>query len=231
MGRITNQLRSNGDPESKNRIRQTLLRGQEPLKHGFLHFLPHLVQKFIPSKKHHGGKRSEEEEKVHTWLYALAESDKDMVFEYVRSTERGLSFKEAERRLQETGPNTPLYYKFPHWWQILQSAFFHPFNIILIVLATLSYVTGDYGNGSIMFTLVFISVVLRFQQEFSSSKAAMKLTEHLKSPIRVQRCAGRVVQTELVVQIDQKDIVPGDIVHIHPGDLFPGDESQGQLKK
>lgn len=51
----------------------------------------------------------------------------------------------------------------------------------------------------------------------------MQLSELLKSPVRVQRCAGRVVQTELVVQIDQRDIVPGDIVIFGPGDLFPGD--------
>lgn len=51
----------------------------------------------------------------------------------------------------------------------------------------------------------------------------MQLYELLKSPVRVQRCAGRVTQTELVVQIDQRDIVPGDIVYFSPGDLFPGD--------
>lgn len=36
-----------------------------------------------------GGLRTEAEEKVYSWLYALARSDKDLVFEYVRSTERG----------------------------------------------------------------------------------------------------------------------------------------------
>lgn len=30
-------------------------------------------------------------------------------------------------------------------------------------------------------------------------------------------------QTELIVQVDQRDIVPGDIVIFEPGDLFPGD--------
>lgn len=60
-------------------------------------------------------------------------------------------------------------------------------------------------------------------QEHNSSKAAMQLSELLRSPVRVQRCAGRVVQSELVVQIDQTDIVPGDIVSFSPGDLFPGD--------
>lgn len=60
-------------------------------------------------------------------------------------------------------------------------------------------------------------------QEYSSSKAAMKLAELVRCPVKVQRCAGRVVQTELIVQVDQRDVVPGDIVIFEPGDLFPGD--------
>uniref|UniRef100_A0A2P2L2R4 Magnesium-transporting ATPase, P-type 1 n=1 Tax=Rhizophora mucronata TaxID=61149 RepID=A0A2P2L2R4_RHIMU len=135
----------------------------------------------------------------------------------------GLSFTEADRRLKENGPNVPLEYAFPKWWNLLWNAFFHPFNIILIVLSVLSYIASDSPNGYIMLILVFISVGLRFFQEYSSSKAAMKLSEFVKCPVKVQRCAGRVVQTELIVQVDQRDIVPGDIVIFEPGDLFPGD--------
>lgn len=51
----------------------------------------------------------------------------------------------------------------------------------------------------------------------------MKLSELVKASIKVQRCAGRVVQIELQVQIDQKDVVPGDIIIFSSGDLFPGD--------
>ena len=43
-----------------------------------------------------GGSRSEAEEKVYSWLYTLAQADKDLVFEYVRSTERGM-FKISRR--------------------------------------------------------------------------------------------------------------------------------------
>ncbi|XP_034890160.1 uncharacterized protein [Populus alba] len=177
----------------------------------------------VSGNKSDGSQRSEEEEKVYSWLYALAQSDKDLVFEYVRSTERGLSFTEAERRLRENGPNVPLEYTFPNWWHLLWHAFFHPFNIILIILSALSYVASDSPNGCIMLILVFISVSLRFYQEYTSSKAAMKLSEFVRCPIKVQRCAGRVIQTELIVQVDQRDIVPGDIVFFEPGDLFPGD--------
>jgi Mg2+-importing ATPase len=51
----------------------------------------------------------------------------------------------------------------------------------------------------------------------------MKLSEFVRCPVKVQRCAGRVIQTELIVQVDQRDIVPGDIVIFETGDLFPGD--------
>ncbi|XP_028233067.1 uncharacterized protein LOC114413080 isoform X2 [Glycine soja] len=191
----------------------------------FFHFHSH----FSLTRKVDGDSKTEEEEKVYSWLYTLAQSDKNLVFEYVRSTERGLSFTEADRRLRENGPNVPLEYSFPRWWHLLWNSLFHPFIIILIVLSVLSFITCDSPNGFIMLILVFISVTLRFYQEYSSSKAAMKLSEFVKCPIKVQRCAGRVVQKELVVQVDQRDVVPGDIVIFEPGDLFPGDISQASL--
>lgn len=193
-------------------------------KHGGLRsFFTGCLRKLTPAKTRKDGVRSEAEEKVYSWIYTLAQADKDLVFEYVTSTERGLSFKEAERRLNEGGRNIPLDHTFPSWWQLWWNAFLHPFHIILVVMAILSYLAADNANGSIMLMLVPISVGIRFHQEYNSSRAAMQLSELLKSPVRVQRCAGNVVQTELVVQIDQRDIVPGDIVHFSPGDLFPGD--------
>ncbi|KAF8404666.1 hypothetical protein HHK36_009554 [Tetracentron sinense] len=223
-------LNNNNNLESSNSVRENLVNkhGPNTRRSGFKDSVFAFLGRLMPGKKHDGGTRSEEEEKVYSWLYALAQSEDDLVFEYVRSTERvcicaGLSFTEAERRLRESGPNVPLDYTFPRWWQLLWNAFFHPFNIILVVLTAFSFVSRDYPNGSIMLILVFISVSLRFFQEFSSSKAAMKLSEFLKCPVKVQRCAGRVVQTELIVQIDQREVVSGDIVSFGPGDLFPGD--------
>uniref|UniRef100_A0A5B6ZLZ4 Magnesium-transporting ATPase, P-type 1 n=1 Tax=Davidia involucrata TaxID=16924 RepID=A0A5B6ZLZ4_DAVIN len=208
---------------SSNPVRDNLITNPNTQQNGSKVSVFGLLRRLMSGNKIDGGSRTEEEEKVYSWLYALAQSEKDIVFEYVRSTERGLSFTEAERRLRENGPNIPLEYTFPSWCHLLWNALFHPFNIILIVLSALSYITSDNPNGCIMLVLVFISVSLRFYQEYSSSKAAMKLSEFLRCPVKVQRCAGRVVQTELVVQVDQRDVVPGDIVIFELGDLFPGD--------
>ncbi|XP_038692776.1 magnesium-transporting ATPase, P-type 1-like isoform X2 [Tripterygium wilfordii] len=206
-----------------NTVRENLVNKPDTHQDRFCRSVFNYLGSLFSNKKIDGGSRTDEEEKVISWLYSLAKSGKDLVFEYVRSTERGLSFTEAERRLKENGPNVPLEHAFPSWWHLLWNAFFHPFNIILIVLSAISFITSDNPNGCIMLALVFISVSLRFYKEYSSSKAAMKLSEFVRCPIKVQRCAGRVVQTELVVQVDQRDIVPGDIVIFEPGDLFPGD--------
>ncbi|XP_047327282.1 magnesium-transporting ATPase, P-type 1-like isoform X1 [Impatiens glandulifera] len=210
---------------SQNSLQENLVYRPHPTRrHGLLRIsIFAFLGRMMSRKKIDGGSRTEEEEKVYSWLYALSRTEKNLTFEYVRSTERGLSFSDAERRLRENGPNVPLDYSFPSWWHLLWNAFFHPFNIILVVLASLSFLANDSLNGCIMLVLVFISVSLRFYQENGSSKAAMKLSEFVRCPVKVQRCAGRVVQTELLVQVDQRDIVPGDIIILEPGDLFPGD--------
>lgn len=193
------------------------------INNGLFDSLSSIFRCIKPPNRNDGGWRTEEEEKVYSWLYALAQTDRNLVLEYVRSTERGLSFTEADRRLKENGPNVPVEYTSPSWSLLLWNALFHPFNVILIVLSILSYVTCDNLNGWIMLVLVFISVSLRFYQDYSSTKAALKLSEYLRYPIKVQRCAGRIIQHEVTTQVDQKDIVPGDIIHFGPGDLFPGD--------
>ncbi|KAK6923381.1 Cation-transporting P-type ATPase, N-terminal [Dillenia turbinata] len=214
---------SNHSSSTSNNIHESLVPKPNDRNNGFSGAFSSVLRRLMSGAKVDGGSRTEEEEKVYSWLYAIAQSDKDLVYEYVHSTERGLSFTEADRRLKENGPNAPHEYTFPSWWHLLWNALFHPFNIILIVLSVLSYITDDIPNGCIMMVLVLISVSLRFYQEYSSSKAAMRLSELVRCPVKVQRCAGRVVQTELIVQVDQRDVVTGDIVHFEPGDLFPGD--------
>ncbi|XP_043714150.1 magnesium-transporting ATPase, P-type 1-like isoform X2 [Telopea speciosissima] len=160
-------LNSHHYPATSNPVRENLVNRNGPNtihKNGFNFSVFTFLGRLMSRKKPDGSTRTEEEDKVYNWLYALARTEKSLAFEYVQATERGLSFKEADRRLKESGPNVPLDYTFPRWWQLLWNAFFHPFNIILIVLSVLSFISSDYPNGCIMLILVFISVSLRFFQ-------------------------------------------------------------------
>ncbi|CAK9159131.1 unnamed protein product [Ilex paraguariensis] len=180
-------------PTQSDLIRVSLLTEPSTRQNGLKESILGLFRRLTSGKKIDGGWRTQEDEKVYSRLYALALSEKDLVFEYVSSTERGLSFNEAERRLRENGPNIPHEYNFPRWGHLLWSALFHPFNIILIFLSAISYITSDSPNGCIMLVLLFISVSLRFCQEYSSSTAIIKLSELVRCPVRVQRCAGGLV--------------------------------------
>lgn len=90
----------------------------------------------------------------------------------------GLHADTAKARLEEYGPNVLSYKSAAPWWLILWNAFFHPFNIILLALATISGITGDMSTLSIMIAMVVISVTLRFWQVNMSTLSLYSLLHH-----------------------------------------------------
>ncbi len=77
---------------------------------------------------------------------------------------QGLDVQTAKVRLEEFGPNVLSHKSRATWWWILWNAFFHPFNMILLVLAAISGATSDMSTLSIMVAMVVLSVGLRFWQ-------------------------------------------------------------------
>ncbi len=77
---------------------------------------------------------------------------------------QGLDVQTAKVRLVEFGPNVLSHKSRATWWWILWNAFFHPFNMILLVLAAISGATSDMSTLSIMVAMVVLSVGLRFWQ-------------------------------------------------------------------
>ena len=88
--------------------------------------------------------------------------------------------------------------------------------ILLTLLATLSFATGDFRAGMVMMLMVFLGLSLRFVQEMKADSAAAKL----KAMITV---TATVVRDGQVREIPLRDLVPGDIVKLCAGDMIPGD--------
>ncbi|KAJ4850494.1 hypothetical protein Tsubulata_011956 [Turnera subulata] len=90
-----NRINDNTLPRPPNPARQNLIdhTTTNSRSHGFprsfFNYFHRLVSTMQCAGKTNGASRTKEEEKVYSWLYALAQSDKDLVFEYVQSTERG----------------------------------------------------------------------------------------------------------------------------------------------
>ena len=149
-------------------------------------------------------------------LAELAMTPTNAVFARMKSALEGLTDAEAARRLEEVGPNVVVSEKHRGWWWRLLTATRNPLVILLIVLAGISFATGDARAGSVMALMVILGVTLRFVQESRADAAAAKL----KAMITVSAAVLRGGKAE---EIPLKQLVPGDVVTLSAGDMIPAD--------
>ena len=137
----------------------------------------------------------------------------------------GLSAEEVRDRLEIFGLNEVVNEKAPAWYIQFLQAFIDPFIGVLFILAVVSLITDviiqkpgerDYTTVAVISTMVLISVMLRFVQEFRSNQAAEKLKSMVKTTATVIRADGKE-------EIDIKELVPGDIIQLSAGDMIPSD--------
>ncbi|KVC55806.1 magnesium-translocating P-type ATPase [Burkholderia stagnalis] len=144
---------------------------------------------------------------------------------------RGLTYEQAADRLQYYGPNEIAHDKPPHWARQLLMSFHNPFVYVLLVLAAISFCTDvyfaapddrDYVGMTILLTMVTISALLRFVQEFRSLRAAEKLKAMVRTTATVQRAVADTAEPTRR-DIPMREVVTGDIVHLSAGDMIPAD--------
>jgi P-type Mg2+ transporter len=149
-------------------------------------------------------------------LTELAHIEKADVFTKLKTSLDGLSRTEAESRRAQYGPNAVATEKQGGWLWRLFKASRNLLVILLAVLATVSFATGDLSGGTVMTLMLVLGVVLRFVQESRADAAAAKL----KAMISVTAAVVREGQEE---EIPLNQLVPGDIVKLCAGDMVPAD--------
>ena len=147
---------------------------------------------------------------------AIGSEPLDRLFSLTEATSSGLNAAEAQRRLAIFGPNDAATAKrTPPWVQFL-SRFRNPLVIILLVASGLSAAAGDVTSFLIVVTIVFMSMVLDFAQEFRAHSAIDALRRSVAIRATVRRDG-----TAISLPVDQ--LVPGDVVELIAGDLVPAD--------
>ncbi|KAG0075688.1 hypothetical protein BGZ90_009597 [Linnemannia elongata] len=148
-----------------------------------------------------------------------------------------LSDEQVERAKALHGKNLIAFGNDQVWYKVLFHALVHPFNILLAVLGTATFLTGDNQGGTIMFIMVLLSTGLRFWQEWKSAAAAQSLKSMVSTLITVTRLYScpehrdptpedvtRMANHATVrMDIPIEDVVPGDWVQLSAGDLIPAD--------
>jgi Mg2+-importing ATPase len=133
----------------------------------------------------------------------------------------GLSDAEAAARLERFGPNQVGAGRRPSVLRELAGRALNPLNALLVILAAVSWLTGDPSGSAIIVVMVVLSVGLGFVQEHRSNRAAAELRAMVKTRTSVQRVDEGGASRALDIPLDA--LVPGDIVHLAAGDLVPGD--------
>jgi len=154
---------------------------------------------------------------------AVCSSAKSLTF--LETNISGLSDDEVHDRINAFGLNEVTHEKAPKWYIQFVEAFLNPFIAVLFILSIISLITDviiqepgdrDYTTVLVIGTMVMLSAMLRFVQEFRSNQAAEKLKSMVKTTATVIREEGKS-------EIDIKELVPGDIIQLSAGDMIPAD--------
>lgn len=135
----------------------------------------------------------------------------------LNTSEQGLSAKKAAMRLKQYGPNAVLSERAPSWYGALFKNFTNPFVLLLLSLSIFSYFLGDFKAVVIIVSMVLLSILMRFGQEYRSTKAAEKLKALVSNKTSVYRASDKPKD------ISFKKLVPGDVIALSAGDMLPAD--------
>ena len=140
----------------------------------------------------------------------------DQVLDHFKSHKDGLSTKEAFKRLKRYGKNSLKPPKRGKGFTLFIDQFKSPIILLLIGAALLSAFVGGGIDTLIIFTIVLLSGLLGFFQERGALNTIEKLMQLVENKATVLRDGQEK-------EIPLEDVVPGDILLLHAGDLVPAD--------
>lgn len=130
--------------------------------------------------------------------------------------ESGLSSAEAAARLGQTGPNTLPESAPATVAQIFLRQFKNPLVYILLAAAALAVAMRDIEDALFILAVLLVNALLGGYQEARAEKSSRSLQKLLHRRATASRDGE-------VVELDARQLVPGDIVWLESGDRVPAD--------
>jgi len=137
------------------------------------------------------------------------------VFEALKTSDRGLSEPEVQRRLRTYGHNE-LPTQALSSLQIFLRQFKNPIFIILIACAVIAGLFAEVKQSIIILSMIALSVILGFYNEYRAEKIVVNLRRNVSIKAVVTR-DGKPCE------VDARELVPGDLVSLYVGDIVPAD--------
>ena len=145
------------------------------------------------------------------------------LFEKYKTSTEGISVVDVDDRLEEYGENIIDFKNENTIWHKLREAFINPFNIVLVIVAIISFITDvviatekDYTTFFLIIGTVAISAIISLKEQIKSDDAAQKLKNLITNEMQV-------IRDDVEYTVDIENIVPGDMLKLSSGDMIPCD--------
>ena len=141
---------------------------------------------------------------------------KAKVLEELKTGSGGLSSQQAKDNLTKYGKNALIEGKKKTTLQIFLEQFKDLMVIILIIAAVISAFTGELESTLVIIAVLILNAILGTVQHIKAEKSLESL-KSLSSP------SAKVLRDGKKIEIDSKDVVPGDIMLLEAGDMVTAD--------
>ncbi len=148
------------------------------------------------------------------------------VYHYFETSKDGLDASEVERRQETYGKNIIVHEAKKNPVVMFVKAFINPFIGVLTALLIISLFMDviyadpadrDVTTVIIIMTMIILSAILRFSQEWRANRASEALKKMVTNTCYVRR---KGMPDE---EIPIEEVVPGDVVMLSAGDMVPAD--------
>ena len=148
------------------------------------------------------------------------------VYEELKTSEKGLTEKEVEKRLEKYGQNKLTEKKSRSPFRILLDQFTDLMIVILIfvdifMLFYALFFSHDYVDSIVITVVIFINAIMGFLQENQAEVTLKNLMKYTKTVIQIKRRDD--IKDKDAELIDAEELVPGDIMILNAGDIVPAD--------
>ncbi|MBW7986297.1 cation-translocating P-type ATPase [Lactobacillus helveticus] len=141
---------------------------------------------------------------------------KAKVLEELKTGSGGLSSQQARDYLAKYGKNALIEGKKKTTLQVFLEQFKDLMVIILIIAAVISAFTAELDSTLVIIAVLILNAILGTVQHIKAEKSLESL-ESLSSP------SAKVLRDGKKIEIDSKDVVPGDIMLLEAGDMVTAD--------
>lgn len=154
--------------------------------------------------------------KLSLWF---TKSPAETLSELETSQTGGLTAQEAEKRLDQYGPNALAGGKKESLAVRFLKQMKDPMIIVLLAAAVLSLIASggkDWIEAVIILVIVVVNAIISISQE-SSAEKALEALQKMSAPL------AKVIRDGELIRLETDKLVPGDIIVLEAGDLVPAD--------